>query len=306
VILITGADGFIGRSLLAKLKELGHLAIPLRHGALARALDTEWECDLTRPDHLITLETAAPIPETVIHLAGYVEIALRANLKSPDGPPLPAEENVSKIYAFNVGATANVLNYCLRAGVRRLIFASSQTVYGIPQTIPVDEDAPCAPLEHYAMSKLCCEQLLRTGARQGLDITALRLPGIFSETRRSGVVFQFCRQALEAKLIQVTAGFPLPLDVLHLADAVAAFAEAVGYNEPGWTCLNISTGLPCSLDLLAEAVAALVPGCRVAHGQIAQPIVQMDPTRANTLLGWKAQPREMRLTGMLTEISHAN
>ena len=306
MILLTGAQGFIGTSLLSRLRDLGEPVIPLHRAAGARAFTDKWECDLTRRDDLMILSSISTAPDTIIHLAGYVEISLRENPQAREAPPLPGPEDVSQTYACNVGATANLLDYCLKAGVRRLIFASSQSVYGMPQSTPLTEETPCVPLEHYALSKLCCEQMLRIGAQQGLAVTVLRIPGIFSEKRQRGLVFEFCRQAIQEKEIRVTTEFPVPLDVLHLDDAIEAFVKAVRYEPPDWTCMNISTGAACSVDLLADEIAALVPGCRVKHGQVSQPVVQMDPTRAETMLGWKAVPRSVRLTSMLEGIGHAN
>ena len=135
-------------------------------------------------------------PNTIIHLAGHVEIALRAKPHTQNAFPIPGNENISQIYTANVGATANLLDFCLSMGVRHLIFASSQSVYGMPHSNPLTEETPCMPLEHYAMSKLCCEQLLQIGVNQGLVVTIMRIPGVFSETRQSGVVFRFCQQAV--------------------------------------------------------------------------------------------------------------
>jgi nucleoside-diphosphate-sugar epimerase len=306
MILITGAGGFIGQYLQLKLVDMGLHVMPLYHAARPQVLDHQWECDLTCPEHLAELKKAVKVPKTVIHLAGHVEIALRAKPHVEGAPPLPGKEDISKIYDTNVGATANLLDFCLSTGVRHLIFASSQSVYGMPQSCPLTEETPCEPLEHYAMSKLCCEQLLQVGARQGLMVTILRFPGVFSKARQSGVVFQFCQQAVRAGQIYVKADYPLPLDVIHIEDVVDAFIKAVSWGgQQGKICMNISTGEPCSLNLLAETIASLVPACRVVHTQTPQPIVSMDPIRAETLLGWKAQPQRYRLAAILDSIKHA-
>ncbi len=303
MILITGAGGYIGQHLQVRLIDMGLHAMPLYHAARPQVLDQQWECDLTCPAHFEELKKAIKMPKTIIHLAGYVEIALRAKPHTQGTPPLPGKENISKIYATNVGATANLLDFCLSTGVEHLIFASSQSVYGMPQSCPLTEETPCKPLEHYAMSKLCCEQLLQIGAQQGLAVTILRFPGVFSEARRSGVVFQFCQQAVQSGRICVKADYPLPLDVIHMEDVVDAFIKAVswGGQERG-ICLNIATGEPCSLNLLAETIASLVPGFQVKHSKISQPIVQMDSKRAEVVLGWKAQPQSVRLANMLKSI----
>lgn len=306
MILVTGAKGFIGRHLCARLNGMEHKFLSLDYAAKVNISGQELECDLTSLDHIAELKNVLPVPETIIHLAGYVEIAFRADPRASNAPPLPGKENVSKLYNVNVGATANLLDYCLNTGVKHLIFSSSQSVYGMPQSCPLTEQTLCEPLEHYAMSKLCCERILWTGARQGLAVTILRFPGVFSEERRSGVVFQFCQQAIRLGEIRVKADYPLPLDVIHLEDVVDACLKAASWGgHEGGVCLNIATGEPCSLNLLAEAVAALVPKCRVMLAEIPQPIVQMDSKRAETILSWKAQPQRLRLAAMLRSVTHA-
>lgn len=306
MILITGAGGFIGQCLQVRLVDMGLHVMPLYHAARPQVSDQQWACDLTCPAHLEDLKKAAIMPKAIVHLAGHVEIALRAKPRTQDAPPLPGKSNISKIYATNVSATANVLDFCLSTGVRHLIFASSQSVYGMPQSCPLTEETSCAPLEHYAMSKLCCEQLLQIGVQQGLMVTILRFPGVFSEERQSGVVFQFCQQAVRTGQIFVKADYPLPLDVIHVEDVTDAFIKAISWGgQEGKICLNIATGEPCSLNLLAETIASLVPECRVVHTQIYQPIVKMDSKRAETLLGWKARPQSDRLATMLGSINNA-
>jgi nucleoside-diphosphate-sugar epimerase len=245
-------------------------------------------------------------PETVIHLAGCVSIALQASPGDPASAPLPGKEDVARNYAVNVGATANVLDYCLHIGVRHLIFASSQAIYGMPQTEILTEDSPCAPLEHYAASKLCCECLLQVGARQGVAVTVLRFPGVFGEERKNGVVYKYCQAAISSKKISVIAHFPLPFDVIHIDDVVDGIEKVVQYGGHDWTCLNLAYGEPCNVNLLADEIAELVPGCQVEHSKIPQPVVQMDVQRTVAALGWRPQPRRKRLASMLEIVRNAD
>ena len=304
MILVTGADGFIGSRLVSHFVSSGLNVLPLYISERVNILSDRWEADLTRPDHIEALKRAEQKLDAVIHLAGYVEISLQADKQNPYATPIPGRENISRIYMDNVGITANVLDICLDFGVKHLVFASSQTVYGMPMTEVLTEDSPCVPLEHYASSKVCCEQLLRVGARQGMSVVVLRFPGAYGEERQSGVVYAFCKAAVQEKRIAVTANFPLPLDVIYIDDVVDSFKRAVQYRGKKWLCLNIATGEPCSLDLLADAVAELVPGCKVEYGKVPQPIVKMDSSRAHEILGWKAIPRSERLRLMINQVQH--
>ena len=97
---------------------------------------------------------------------------------------------------------------------------------------------------------------------------------------------------------------PLPFDVIDVDDIVEGIRRAIGYAGDGYICLNLATGESCSLNLLADAIAELVPGCVVERGPVPQPVVTMDSSLAYQILGWKALPRRERLTTMLEAVSH--
>lgn len=301
--MLTGAGGFLGTHLVEHLVSLGLGVIPVFRSAVCRVHRDRWEADITRLDHMLQLREAEVIPDTVIHLAGHIEIALEPDPVSASMPPVPGKENIYELYNSNIMTTANILDYCLYKGVRHIIYASSQTVYGMPSGEKITEESLCVPLDHYASSKLCSEHLLKVGTRQGVSVTALRFPGLYGEKRLSGIVYNFCRSALAKKEIQVDATIPLPIDVIHIDDVVSAIEKAAGFHGNGWTCLNVATGEPCNLNLLADSVAALVPGCKLKYSVMPQPVVCMDSSKANAVLGWTALTRRERLAAMIDFLS---
>jgi nucleoside-diphosphate-sugar epimerase len=302
MILITGAGGFLGRRLVPHLVSTGLQVMPLYRASVVKTATDRWEADLTEHDHIAALLKAEDRPTTVIHLAGHVEIKLRRDPGSSLRSIIPGQENLHLLYNENLIATAHLLDFCLHAGVEHLIFASTQAVYGMPSVEVINEDTPCNPLEHYANSKICCERLLEVGSRQGISVTVLRFPGVYSEERREGAIYTFCKTALNSRKIVVTGNIPLPIDVIYIDDVVDSFERAVRYGGDGWRCFNISTGEPCSLDILADTIAELVPGCQVEHSAIQQPVIRMDASRAYTVLGWKAKSRRERLQYIVAEL----
>jgi len=302
MILVTGANGFLGKKVVACLTAKKRDVVQLHRGSSLMVGEDRWEADLTNRDHVRALMQSPRTPHTIIHLAGRIEISLRSDPRSPLMPPLPGTEDIHATYLVNIIATANMLEYGLHKGVKHIIYASSQAVYGLPADRILTERSACLPLEHYAASKLCGEQILQVGARQGIVATALRFPGLYSDDRPNGVVYNFCMSALRTGQITVTADLPLPLDVIHVDDVTDAIERSVRCTEEQWSCLNIATGEPCSLDLLADSVAELVPGCTVKHAAIPQPVVCMDASKAGTLLGWRALPRRERLSHMINKL----
>lgn len=301
MILITGAEGYLGSHLVSQLKRINLDIVILSYGEKAQVENNTWIGDITQQEHIEYFKKYSKRIDTVIHLAGKVDIALKANSNAYHYP-IPDKEGLNSLYLNNVVGTANILDFCLDKRVKHLLFASSQTVYGFPSSLNLTEETLCNPLEHYAASKVCAEQLLKLGTHTGLNVTVLRFPGLYGESRREGMVYNFCQAALSSGRIKVTIEYPLPLDIIHVEDVVYAFEKALSYKAQGWNCLNIATGEACSVNLLADAVASLVPGCEVDYSSIPQPVITMNPSRAYELLGWRAVSRQERLGFMLDKL----
>ena len=302
MILITGARGFIGSNLVTCLEAGGNIVLQLSRSDSFKKDASHLFLDLTSKDHLRHLKSLDIRPDTVIHLAGHIEISLKANPINPAHAPVPGPEDLPAIYRSNILATVNLIEFCREASVKHIIFASSQAVYGLPPTERITEETPCNPLEHYALSKECCEKILRLVVSDGIAVTIFRFPGVYSEMRDTGTVARFCQSALRYKLIRVTADLPLPFDVIHLEDVLNAFSCALATEPKKYEIYNIATGEPASLNLLADRIAGLVPGCRVEHAACPQPVIRIDPAKAERRYAWKAVPSQVRLQQVLDSV----
>jgi len=303
MILITGAGGFIGKCLTAHCKNIGIPHVPLYKSNDVKICEDGWHLDLTDRGHFDLLnKELEEFPDKIVHLAGSTDIALKKNQNDPFGRPQPGRQNIYSTYYTNLISTINLVSFCRKNNIKHFIFASSQTVYGLPQNDALTEESGCHPIEHYAASKLCNEIILEVASRQGLKVTVLRFPGVYGEEKKSGVVYNFCKSALIDRKINVVTEFPLPIDVIHIHDVVAAFIKAIHHQEEGFTCLNVSTGEQCSLNLLADSIAALVPGCEVHCSGVPQPTVCMDSSKANSVLGWRAVSHHERLSTMIRNL----
>lgn len=301
---MTGASGFVGGRLVARLRAEGHRVTPIARAERPLVSIEAIGADLSAADHLEAIVQAGLQFDAVVHLAGRVEISLLPGVH-PGAAPRPGPvADLGRLYADNVVATARVVDLCERTAIPHLIFASSQAVYGMPEGEQAFlETSPCRPLEHYASSKLGCELLLEVAAHRGLGVTVLRFPGVFSEGRTQGVVRRFIESGITQGRIVVSSAFPLPLDVLHVDDLVEAISRAVAIPVDGFRRLNIASGAPCSLALLAAEVAALIPGCQVRHEAVEQPVVRLDSTKARQELGWQAMPRRDRLQQVIERVA---
>ena len=182
-IFFTGGSGKAGKHVATFLAEQGHQVtnadlVPLRHPSVA-----DLKVDLTDAGEVYSalaglarfeeLELAAkPAYDAVVHFAAVPAILLTSEAKT---------------YATNVLSTYNVLEAATRLGVRKVIFASSETTYGVcfaqgerrPLYVPVDEEHPTVPEDSYAMSKVANEVTARSfQARTGVDIYGLRINNV--------------------------------------------------------------------------------------------------------------------------------
>ncbi len=182
-IFFTGGSGKAGKHVAAHLAEQGHQVTnadlaPLGHSDIA-----DLRIDLTDAgqtysalaglatfDELELVEK--PSYDAVVHFAAVPRILLTSDAST---------------YAANVLSTYNVLEAATRLGVRKIVFASSETTYGIcfaqgerrPQYLPVDEDHPTVPEDSYAMSKVANEVTARSfQARTGADVYGLRINNV--------------------------------------------------------------------------------------------------------------------------------
>lgn len=182
-IFFTGGSGKAGKHVAPYLAEQGHQVtnadlVPLKHPAVA-----DLRVDLTDAGEVYSALAGLatfdeldlpekPAYDAVVHFAAVPAILLRAD---------------SATYATNVLSTYNVLEAATRLGIRKVIFASSETTYGIcfaqgerrPLYVPVDEEHQTVPEDSYAMSKVANEVTARSfQARTGTDIYGLRINNV--------------------------------------------------------------------------------------------------------------------------------
>ena len=145
-VLITGANGFTGRWLGRHLAASGYQVHGLVQGAAQTA--AEIEADLREPAAL-RAALATVRPDFIVHLAAITFVP---------------HSDSAEIYQVNLFGTLNLLDAVLAAGLqpRKILIASSANVYGNPPVEVIDETVCPAPVNHYAMSKLAMEHMVRT------------------------------------------------------------------------------------------------------------------------------------------------
>ncbi len=266
-MLITGAAGFIGSTLVDRLLAQGHDVIgvdDLSRGTLdnlaeARAVNAERpgafsfvRTDITDPTFATLIERTEP--EVVHHLAAQIDV--RVSVADP-----------LEDARINVLGTINLLEAARRFGVRKVVFTSSGgSIYGTPETLPVSERSRPSPGSPYAAGKASGELYLHAyKSMYGLDYTALALANVYGPRQdphgEAGVVAIFAGAMLNGAPTRVFGDGGNTRDYVFVDDVAHAFVLASDSAVASGRRLNIGTGIQTSDRQLHTAVA-LATGAR--------------------------------------------
>ena len=165
-VLITGGAGYIGSHAVLAFGAAGHPAVVLDDLSTGRREAVAESVPFVLGDAGDGELVARTIREheigAVIHFAGSIVV--------PESVADPL-----KYYRNNTSVSRTLIQACLETGVRHFIFSSTAAVYGIPESVPVAEEAPTLPINPYGTSKLMTEWVLRdTAAAHDFNYVALR------------------------------------------------------------------------------------------------------------------------------------
>lgn len=288
--LVTGAAGFIGRSIAAAL---------LKRGDGVRGIDN---FSTGKRENLIGLEgmdfLGADLadPAACAQACEGVEIIFHeAALPSvPRSVADPLSTNVAC-----VDATLNLLVAARAAGVRRVIYAASSAAYGDTPTLPKHEGMLPAPITPYAVAKLAGEYYMSCFARvYGLETVSLRYFNVFGPyqdptSHYSGVLAIFCRKMLAGEQPTIYGDGEQSRDFTYIDNVVAGnllAAEAPAEKVAGQT-INLATGKQISLNEIFNILRGLTgyegkPAYADARaGDIKHSLAEI--SRARDLLGYE-------------------
>ncbi|MEM0199021.1 MAG: SDR family NAD(P)-dependent oxidoreductase, partial [Desulfurococcaceae archaeon] len=200
-VIVTGGAGFIGSHLVDKLVELNYHVVVIdnlssgsieniRHH-LNKGSAEFIQVDLKNREDTYRAITNADV---VFHLAANPEVRV-----SSIAPEVHFNENIV--------ATFNVLEAMRRNDVEKIVFASSSSVYGEPENIPVDETAPLRPVSVYGASKASCESLIHAYSKlYGVDAIILRYANVVGPRLRHGVIYDLLTKLTRNKEVLEVLG----------------------------------------------------------------------------------------------------
>lgn len=284
--LVTGGAGFIGSTLADALVAEGwdvavvdDLSRGRREQVPPKA--TFYEVDITNPELGDAMREAKP--NVVFHHAAQIDVR-----RSVGEPILDT--------AVNVLGTVNILQSCVDAGVKRLVFASSGgAIYGDTDVIPTPEDHEPEPASHYGAAKQCGEVYGGVYARlYGLEVTALRYGNVYGPRQdphgEAGVVAIFAQRMLSGRSPVINGDGRQTRDYVFVDDVVRANLLAAAGPVGAY---NIGTGRETDVVTVHSLLAAACAYTEPPEFGPGKPGEQrrscLDVTRAERVLGWKPQ-----------------
>jgi UDP-glucose 4-epimerase len=287
--LVTGAAGFIGRSIAAALLARGetvrgvdNLVTGRRQNLVGLEAMEFIEGDLADP--AVCKQSCAGM-EIVFHEAALASV--------PRSVADPVATNVSC-----VDATLNLLVAARDAGVRRVVYAGSSAAYGDSPTLPKYEEMVPNPISPYAVAKLAGEHYLRSFYRvYGLETVVLRYFNVFGPhqdptSHYSGVLAIFCRKMLNGEPVTIFGDGEQSRDFTYIENVVNGnlLAASAPAEKVAGAMMNLATGSRCSLNETFKILRGII-------GYKGEPIYQetrtgdireslADISRARKLLGY--------------------
>ncbi|MGK3948794.1 NAD-dependent epimerase/dehydratase family protein [Microbacterium sp. K2] len=284
-IVVTGGSGRLGRTLVTGLADAGHELVsvdrePTAH--LDRPGITQFSLDLTDADATASALTGTGA-DALIHLAA---IAV----------PFSAPEDV--ILRTNAALAQSVLGGAVRAGIHRIVAASSPTVIGYgaprgwtPERLPLDETSPTEPWNAYALSKLLIEQtidMLRRQTGDDVRFASFRPCYVIAPEEWAGAPTQQGHTVLE-RLDDPALSAPALFNYIDARD-VAAFADAllVALDDiPNGERFFVGADDTLSRRPLSELLPQFHPGTERAAAELTGDAPAFSSAKAARLLGWR-------------------
>jgi nucleoside-diphosphate-sugar epimerase len=252
--LVTGGAGFIGSNLARALLERGDQVRVLDNFSTGYRRNLEsLDVELVEGDLRSYERVAAAVKgiDVVFHQGAMPSV------------PRSIQDPLTST-AVNVEGTLNVLLAARDAGVRRVVFASSSSVYGNAPGMPRRETQAVAPLAPYAVSKLAAEQYCMVANRVfGVETVALRYFNVFGEHQDPGsgyaaVIPKFIRVLLDGGQPTIFGDGETSRDFTHVENVVRANLAAASEPAAAGRVMNIAVGRAFTLNELVRSLGELL------------------------------------------------
>jgi UDP-glucose 4-epimerase len=288
-VLITGGAGFIGLHVVRRLLQRGfHIRIydSMMHRANREDIEqlvAGGKVELVESD----VRSGGAVQRAMTgctHVVHFATVSINKSVADPD-----------ESLQINVLGNNNVFSAAAFHKVKRVVYASSASVYGEPESLPMREDGPLNPITPYCIAKLAGEQLLHFYGRQtGLSWNAMRFfnvygPGQKTSAYYTSVINHFIGRIKNGEPPIIDGKGDQSMDFVHVHDVADACVAAL-LSEVDGEVFNVGTGVSTSIAQLAHILIRSV-------GVDVEPVFNprdvlvsrraADISKAERLLNWK-------------------
>lgn len=308
-VVVTGAAGFIGSHLVDRLLHDGRHVVGvdcfadyydrgLKEANLSFARNHP-RFTFLEEDLLSLLECRGNLHKMLREASCVFHLAAQAGVRGSWGPGFRTYLDT------NVLATQAVLETCASAGRATVVYASSSSVYGDVDTLPLSEEGPCQPVSPYGVTKLAGEHLCALyGKSRGVRSIALRFFTVYGPRQRPDMAFhKFMRAMIRGESIDLYGSGNQTRDFTYVDDIVAGIIAA--QEAPPGSVINVGGGHRITMNEALKTmtrVTGIRPSVRMIEPQAGDaPDTWADLRRARRLL--KFAPRTGLDTGLAAEWS---
>ena len=281
---VTGGAGFVGNNIVRLLVSEGHEVLVIDNLHTGKKENLEGVLEKIR-FHNIDIRDGEKLEDILKNVDGiFHEAALTI-----------VQESFTKqdeYFDVNVHGTENILKIAKKFGIK-VIYASSSSIYGNSEKIPITEESPRKPINPYGETKLQDEILAEKYSKDGTRVIGLRYFNIFGRGQTgsyAGVITQFIRKISKKEELRIFGDGSQVRDFIHVTDIAKANLVAM-QSKIEFGFFNIGTGKPTSIIDLANIMIEISgEKLNVKHEEPLDGDVRMslaDTQKTENVLHWK-------------------
>lgn len=313
-ILITGAAGFIGSNLADTLLSNDHNVIAVdnfndyynvalkERNVSSNLLNKNYKlyrCDICDARRMESIFTDNNI-DVVVHLAA------RAGVR-------PSLENPIAYAETNITGTINILELMKIHNVKKLVFASSSSVYGNCKSEQFSEDLKISePISPYAATKSACEQIIYTYYHlYNINAVCLRFFTVYGPRQRPDLAIRkFVEKIRNGTPIDMYGDGTTKRDYTFITDIISGIIASIQYSKTGYEIINLGGGEPISLKRMIATIEQVLQTKAIIIYKPMQPgdvyKTVCDWSKAKTLLGYSPKTKFLDGIKQFVEWDNAN
>lgn len=253
-ILVTGGAGFIGSHITDKLIKIGHGVTIIDNLSTGEKAYINPKAKFVKGDVANKKDVESVFRQhfdAVLHIAGSAS-------------SIQSFMNPNKDIRTNFIGTVNITTQCIKSSVPRLLYASSMTVYGKTEKLPILETTPCYPVSYYGIGKFAAERFVHASAgrvdlKKPLQVTSFRMFNVYGPRQSlnnpyQGVMAIFIGNVLRNEPVTIFGDGKQSRDFIHIDDVATAWVKSIDRKETIGYAYNLGYGKAISINTLVYVI----------------------------------------------------